>query len=199
MTKPFSQACENNKGPILDVLRRVLTDATAVFEVGSGTGQHAVYFASNLPHVTWHTSDQPPYHDGINQWIDAYPSTNLVRPVEYVAAVHSLAECDFDAVFSANTAHIMQKEEVITLMQDVDENLPAGGVFCQYGPFTQQGQFSSQSNAEFHASLLERGCGGYRDVEELKKWVKTLTLSEVIVMPANNLLLVWKKQPAFYE
>ena len=197
MTTPFSQACENNKVPILHVLRRVLADATSVFEVGSGTGQHAVYFASNLPHVTWHTSDQPPYHGGINQWIDAYPSTNVVRPVEYVAGVHSLKGRNFDAVFSANTAHIMQKKEVITLMQNVDENLPADGVFCQYGPFKQQGQFSSQSNAEFHAALLERGCGGYRDVEELKSWVKTLILSEVIVMPANNLFLVWKKQSAF--
>ena len=199
MTKPFSQACENNKGPILHVLQRVLTGATSVFEVGSGTGQHAVYFASNLPHVTWQTSDQPHYHDGINQWIDAYPLNNLIRPIDYVAGVHSLADCHVDAVFSANTAHIMQKEEVFTLMQDVDENLPAGGVFCQYGPFTQQGQFSSQSNAEFHASLLERGYGGYRDLDELKNWVKTLTLSETIVMPANNLLLVWKKQPIFRE
>ncbi|OFC68906.1 DUF938 domain-containing protein [Alteromonas confluentis] len=191
---PFSQACENNKGPILAILKDAFADRKRVLEVGSGTGQHAVHFAPNLPHLIWQTSDQPVYHEGIKLWLSAYPSENLLSPLSLTVGQGELPFAEYDAVYSANTAHIMQKAEIAEMMQTLSEALPQGGVFCQYGPFTDDGVFSSHSNREFHLSLLERGCGGYRDIQELEAWAPALTLVEVHTMPANNLLLQWKKR-----
>lgn len=193
MEKPFSQACENNKRPILAILERAFADTQQVLEIGSGSGQHASYFAAHLPHLVWHTSDQYQYHDGINAWVSESSLPNLVSPIEFKVGADPFPLLPFDGVFSANTAHIMQKHEVKLLMELVTQKLPVGGTFCQYGPFTQTGVFSSQSNAEFHQSLLERGYGGYRDIDELNAWAQQLTLKEMITMPANNLMLVWTK------
>lgn len=193
MDKPFSQACENNKRPILAVLKRVFANSKQVLEIGSGTGQHASYFSAHLPHLLWQTSDQVHYHDGINAWVSESSLPNLAKPIAYIVGVDSFPEGSFDGVFSANTAHIMQKDEVELLMKSVMNHLPKGGVFCQYGPFTQAGAFSSASNEEFHKSLVERGYGGYRDIDDLLSWAPNLTLSEQISMPANNMMLVWTK------
>jgi hypothetical protein len=204
--KPYSQACENNKKPILEVLKRVFADKQRVLEIGSGTGQHAVYFAAMLPHLEWHTADQLEYHDAIHAWMKAYPSDNLHPPVRlrlpddewpqiiphnYLGSEQPL----FDAYFTANTAHIMQKAQVIHLMKQVNKYLPSNGFFCQYGPFLKNGKFSSQSNAEFHQTLVASGRGGYRDISELECWAPDLSLIEVIEMPAYNLMLVWQKMP----
>ncbi|GGW73846.1 DUF938 domain-containing protein [Alteromonas halophila] len=193
MDKPFSQACENNKGPILQVLRRVLADKKRVLEIGSGTGQHAVHFAANLPHLTWQTSDQRQYHSGIHQWL-ADAGLDNVRPPQLITiGEHRLPANTFDAVYSANTAHIMQPHEVKAMMQQVAAALPEKGVFCQYGPFLRQGKYSSQSNRDFDASLRAQGYGGYRDIEELQSWADTLIIEEINTMPANNLLLIWRR------
>ncbi|MBT0584890.1 DUF938 domain-containing protein [Alteromonas oceanisediminis] len=194
MTKPFSQACENNKQFIADVLQSEFNAATRVLEIGSGTGQHAVHLAKHLPHLAWQTSDQPQYHQGINLWIDEYPWPNLKRPIAFQVGKDDWPKGQFDAVFSANTAHIMQRSEVQLMMQLIQQHLPANGVFCQYGPFTENGKFNSQSNADFHRHLVAEGYGGYRDITELQQWGKLLTLIDRITMPANNLLLIWKKQ-----
>jgi cyclopropane fatty-acyl-phospholipid synthase-like methyltransferase len=197
--KPFSQACENNKKPILKQLKKAFSKVHNVLEVGSGTGQHAAYFAAKLPHVQWHCSDVEEYHDGINQWIDEFPSENLNRPlVLKLARDEWLSHCivsnePFDGIYTANTAHIMLEQEIKLLMQSVAANLPKNGVFCQYGPFTIDGQFSSQSNQEFHEKLISSGYGGYRDIEELACWAPQLTLKEKIEMPANNMMLVWQR------
>ncbi|MBF7072401.1 DUF938 domain-containing protein [Glaciecola sp. MH2013] len=204
--KPFSQACENNKEPILAELKRVLVKHRHVLEVGSGSGQHAIHFAANLPHLNWYCSDVENYHHGINQWIDDYPSANLHRPFalklardEWVkgpvklntTGIESSSEV-FDAIFSANTAHIMLEHEIKALMHSVSDNLPSGGVFCQYGPFIVDGKFTSDSNRAFHEKLLDSGRGGYRDIDELAGWAPKLVLHEKVDMPANNLMLVWR-------
>jgi cyclopropane fatty-acyl-phospholipid synthase-like methyltransferase len=190
--KPYSQACENNKMPILAVLRRTLAEAKQVLEIGSGTGQHAVYLSANLPHLQWHSSDVVDYHEGINQWIDDYPNANLHRPFEFKLGRDPWpSEHSFDAIYSANTAHIMLEHEVKALMQIVATNLPKRGLFCQYGPFKVDGKFTSQSNEDFHEKLIATGRGGYRDIDELAAWAPALTLEKVIEMPANNLMLVW--------
>lgn len=196
MTKPFSQACENNKQAIVEILQQAFAHCHRVLEIGSGTGQHAVYFARQLPHLEWHTSDQPAYHSGIRQWLAALPAANLHPPLSYQVGVDELPPLQFDGVFTANTAHIMQPDEVAEMMDAVANSLPPAGVFCQYGPFTQQGEFSSDSNARFHASLVEQGYGGYRDISELEQWAGPLTLQQCYPMPANNLLLVWRKPSA---
>ncbi|BDX07204.1 DUF938 domain-containing protein [Planctobacterium marinum] len=196
MQKRFSQACENNRLPILEQLQRLLKDSQQLLEIGSGTGQHASCFAPQLPNLLWHTSDVIQNHDSIIAWIQDTNAQNLKLPVTLRIGADPWPEGDFDAIYTANTAHIMQKDEVQLLMSLVAQHLPLGGVFCQYGPFTEKGQFSSESNLAFHQHLLSEGYGGYRDIDELRGWVAAsgLQLSEVITMPANNLMLVWHKQ-----
>ena len=192
-SKPFSQACENNKAPILAVLNRTFANCKGVLEIGSGTGQHAVYFAENLPHLQWHCSDQPDYHEGIAAWLKDAALPNVSRPVALTIGKDSFPSLAVQGIYSANTAHIMQRHEAELLMKSVSEYLPSGGVFCQYGPFTIGGEFSSESNRSFHESLIERGYGGYRDISELTGWSQDLVLREIHKMPANNLLLEWHK------
>ncbi|MEP1447778.1 MAG: DUF938 domain-containing protein [Paraglaciecola sp.] len=192
--KPFSQACENNKQPIFEVLYRVLSDTKKVLEIGSGTGQHAAYFAPRLSHLTWQTSDMPNNHDAIKSWLADVPVRNLLAPISFTVGVNHWPLGSFDAVYTANTTHIMQPSESKLMMQLVADNLPLGGVFCQYGPFNFQGRYTSQSNADFDQHLMEQGCGGIRDVDELVVWAKPMNLLEKISMPANNFMLVWQKK-----
>jgi cyclopropane fatty-acyl-phospholipid synthase-like methyltransferase len=196
--KPFSQACENNKKPILQQLKKAFSNVHNVLEIGSGTGQHAVYFAHKLPQVQWHCSDVEEYHDGINHWIDDFPSKNLHRPFalklarDEWASTSVLSNQPFDGIYTANTAHIMLEHEIQSLMHSVATHLPKNGIFCQYGPFIVDGKFNSQSNQEFHEKLLLSGRGGYRDIDQLAAWAPQLVLSTKVDMPANNMMLVWQ-------
>jgi hypothetical protein len=193
--KPFSQACENNKEPILEVLKRVLADKTNLLEIGSGTGQHAAYFAPRLRHLEWHTSDMPDKHLGIAAWLEEVKVNNLHQPLSFtIGATSAWPLTNTDAVYTANTTHIMQPLESQLMMQLVANNLPIGGIFCQYGPYNFQGQYSSESNQSFDQHLSEQGCGGIRDIDELTLWAIPLVLIETIPMPANNYMLVWQKQ-----
>ncbi|MEM6302180.1 MAG: DUF938 domain-containing protein, partial [Pseudomonadota bacterium] len=192
-TKPFQRSCEQNKGPLLAVLEVEFASSSCLLEIGSGTGQHAVFFAQHLPHLSWQCGDVKSRHDGINAWISEYPRKNLLRPIEVDIPDKFWKSGSFDAHFSANTAHIMNRTAVKAMMAAVSDTLPIGGVFCQYGPFTQDGDFSTSSNLEFHRSLVERGYGGYRDTQELIEWAPALTLDRIVSMPANNLTLVWRK------
>ena len=194
MTKPFSQACENNKQPILAELSQAFANSKTVLEIGSGTGQHAVHFARHLPHLSWHTSDVEDNHAGIQAWVHEAGLANLFDPITLKIGEHPFPAIPFDAVYSANTAHIMFADEVALMMKIIGEMLPPKGVFCQYGPFTRNGEFSSQSNLQFHHNLLSRGLGGYKDISQLQVWSEgLLTLQQIIPMPANNLLLIWVK------
>ncbi len=191
---PFSQACENNKAPILEVLQRVFINVTHALEIGSGTGQHAVYFASQLPHLTWQTSDQACNIPGINCWLSKYPSTNLPPPV--VLDVSRDTWPNADAIFSANTAHIMNWKLVQKTFEQVGNTLPAGGIYALYGPFNYEGKYTSESNQLFDRMLQERNLGqGIRDFEAVNILAEKakLKLLEDNTMPANNRLLVWQK------
>jgi hypothetical protein len=193
--KPFSQACENNKQPILEVLKRVLADKTNLLEIGSGTGQHAAYFAPRLKHLEWHTSDMPDKHLGIAAWLEEVKVNNLHQPLSFtIGATGAWPLTNTDAVYTANTTHIMQPSESQLMMQLVADNLPVGGIFCQYGPYNFQGQYSSESNQSFDQHLRDQACGGIRDIDELTLWAKPLVLIETIPMPANNYMLVWQKK-----
>jgi cyclopropane fatty-acyl-phospholipid synthase-like methyltransferase len=198
--KPFSQACENNKKSILSCLESAFAGVAHVLEVGSGSGQHAVYFAAALQHIQWYCSDVEDYHQGINQWIDEFPSKNLHRPFTLKLARDEWRKTSpntdkvFDGIYTANTAHIMLEQEVKALMQSVAYHLPKNGVFCQYGPFLVDGKFTSESNAEFHQALIANGRGGYRDIDELAAWAPDLVFKQRIDMPANNMMLVWHRK-----
>ncbi len=196
MTKPFSQACENNKKPILETLTRVLANHKQVLEIGSGTGQHAVYFAKHLPFLTWKTSDLAINHAGINQWIADFPTANIKQPLTIdLAGVLPLTE-NIDAIFTANTLHIISWPLVQIFFNMVDKQLTENGALCIYGPFNYQGKYTSASNANFDLWLKARDeDSGIRDFEAVCQLATKagLSLKEDIAMPANNRMLIFKK------
>jgi SAM-dependent methyltransferase len=194
MNKLYSAACERNRDPILDVLRTTLAAARSVLEIGSGTGQHAAYFGAALPHLTWQTSDLPQNHPSIRAWIADTP--NVLPPAALDTGAGPWPQQFFDAVFSANTCHIMAWEEVVAMFAGIAGVLQPDGVVCIYGPFNYGGRFTSESNAAFDASLRSQAAHmGIRDFEAMNALAGRhgLNLAADHPMPANNRLLVWKR------
>lgn len=192
--KPFAESCEENKRPILEVLRIEFAGMRRVLEIGSGTGQHAVFFAEQLPHLTWHTSDVADYHAGIRAWIDAAGLDNVVPPLALDVRRDAWPAARFDGVFSANTAHIMGWPEVEAMFAGIGRVLEPGGRFCLYGPFNYGGRFTSESNARFDEWLRARDRrSGVRNFEDLDRLAKAagMRLRNDYAMPANNRTLVW--------
>ncbi len=193
--KPFSQACENNKQPILEHLQRYFQTAQQILEIGSGTGQHAVYFAKQMPDLVWHTSDQLEYHPGINAWLSDADLPNLKPPLELDVCQQPWPTLTIDGVFSANTAHIMHWPMVERMFAGVGKRLTQGQYFCLYGPFNRDGHFTSSSNQAFDASLKARDSQmGIRDINQLLVLGLNhqLALYAEHQLPANNQLLVWQ-------
>ena len=196
MNKPFSQACENNKDPILSVLKRVFDSPCEVLEIGSGTGQHAVYFATHLPHVSWQPSDLAIYLPGINSWLDEARLENIKSPMALDINHKPWPVSDIEAVFTANTLHIMSWESVQVFIQTLGEVMQAGAKFCCYGPFNVGGTYTSESNARFDIWLKEQdSLSAIRDLEAVVSLANDagIKLLENIGMPANNKLLVLEK------
>ena len=198
---PFSQACENNQAPIFAVLQQAFADRRHVLEIGSGTGQHSVYFAPRLPHLVWQTSDLADNHAGIRAWHAQHPAPNL-RPPLLLDLAHSdwpqgePGSGPFDAVFSSNTAHIVAWPLVQRMFELVGTHLPASGVFAIYGPFNYGGRFTSDSNQAFDAWLRQRDArSGLRDFEAVVALAKLhgMQLQRDEAMPANNRTLVFRK------
>ncbi|HIB28486.1 MAG TPA: DUF938 domain-containing protein [Candidatus Thioglobus sp.] len=193
--KHHSPSCDQNRDPILEIIKPLLSTAKSVLEVGSGTGQHCVYFAKELPHLTWQASDQAMYLPSINAWINDEKLANTPNTL-------TLNVCDnwpdktYDAIFSANTAHIMSWEMVLDFFKGVGTSLNADGLFILYGPFNYNGQYTSQSNANFDLWLAQQNPhSAIRDFEALNNLAKEagLTLLKDYQMPANNRILVWQK------
>lgn len=195
---PFSQACENNKQPILEVLQQELIDATHVLEIGSGTGQHSVYFAPNLSHLEWQTSDVKANHSIIQAWHAAYPAPNLYAPLAFDLETDSFPINElYNAVFTANTLHIISWDLVKRLFQLVGDALPTDGKLIVYGPFNENGHYTSAGNCQFDAMLRQGNSdSGIRDKEAILELADKygLILHTTYSMPANNQLLVFQKQ-----
>jgi SAM-dependent methyltransferase len=193
MTKPFSPACDQNKGPILRVLVPLFRETRRVLEIGSGTGQHAVHFAAALPHLLWQTSDQAEGLPGIRLWLAEAAQPNLPPPL-VLDVMGDWPDGPFDGAFSANTAHIMGEPEVAAMLRGVGRVLAPGGRFALYGPFKYGGRHTSDSNLRFDAWLRAQDPRmGVRDLDDLGLWADEagLALIEDITMPANNRILVW--------
>jgi cyclopropane fatty-acyl-phospholipid synthase-like methyltransferase len=193
---PCSEACERNKGPILEVLRTAFAERSQVLEIGSGTGQHAVHFAAHLPHLTWHPTEQLGYLADLTARVKLEGPPNLKAPavLDVKQAVWPLRIVD--AVFTANTMHIMAWSEVITMYQGIGAVLAEGGVMCAYGPFRYQGRYTSDSNEAFDRMLKERDPkSGLRDLEDLTALAAQygLRLHRDHDLPANNRLLEFVK------
>jgi hypothetical protein len=184
--KPFSEASERNRAPILAVLKRVLSDSRRVLEIGSGTGQHAAYFAPELPHLVWQASDVAANLPGIRQWTSNAIELDVDKPWPKV---------DADAVFSANTSHIMSWAQVERMFAGIG-TMQGVKTLCLYGPFNYGGKHTAESNARFDAMLRARDpLSGLRDVAEISALAARagFSLAEDNPMPANNRLLVFRR------
>lgn len=194
--KPEAPATDRNREPILEVLKSEFEHAQSVLEIGSGTGQHAVFFGPELPWLRWQTSDRPENHEGIQTWLLYASVTNVGGPLDLdVEQVDALPD-NYDAVFSANTAHIMSFDAVVCMFRLVGKCLVSDGRFCLYGPFKMSGDFTSESNRTFDESLRARDPKmGIRELEDLHDLacVNKLTHIKSYAMPANNMLVVWQK------
>lgn len=199
MTLPNAPAAERNREPILEILREELAGRARVLEIGSGTGQHAIHFAQALPHLEWQTSDLPEQRAAIDAWLAHAQLANVLAPLDLDVRTANLQGPGYDAVFSANTAHIMDADAVRAMFALAGRVLTDNGVFCLYGPFRFEGRYTSRSNAEFNESLRQRDASmGVRDIVDLDRCAATAGLERVrlYAMPANNHLAVWLKSPA---
>lgn len=195
MDKPFSPACERNQDAILAVLRQYFVDRTQVLEIGSGTGQHAVHFARALPRLVWQTSDVPENLVGIRQWLAEAGLPNTPEPLSFDIN-GAPPEGEFDAVFSANTLHIMDWREVQRMFATLPRLMLGQALVTVYGPFNYNGEFTSASNAAFDASLRighpQRGIREFKAVDALAR-AAGLALVDDRAMPANNRCITWQR------
>lgn len=195
--KPFSPATERNSRSVLAVLRQEFADASSILEIGSGTGQHAVFFAAEMPQLAWQTSDVKENHAGIHAWLEDAELPNALDPLELDVLVNDCPSDTYDGVFSANTAHIMCLAAVGKMFAIAGNVLDYGGVFVLYGPFRQHGEFNTVSNADFHRSLRQRDAAmGIRHIEALDDLAAQGEMRRLryYAMPANNQIAVWRKE-----
>lgn len=194
--KPFAESCERNKTPILNVLKQYLVQAQTVLEVGSGTGQHAIHFAEQLPFLTWLTSDLEINHHAIRAWQNDAGLANVQGPHVLDLANPLWPVSEVETVFTANTLHIVSWRLVEAFFHGAAKALKAEGLLFVYGPFNYNGTFTSESNARFNQWLLDRDPqSGIREFEmvDLLAQRQGLTLLDDIAMPANNRMLVWQR------
>ena len=195
MNKPNAPSCDRNRDPILAVLRKYFADRNRVLEIGSGTGQHAVYFAQAMPQLRWQTSEVVENIPGIQMWLDEAQLPNTPPPL-VLDVKDGWPAAKFDAVFSANTLHIMSWQEVQQLFANLDRAMTTDAVLAIYGPFNYDGKFTSDSNAAFNDWLRARGehmaIRDFEAVDELAGSIG-LQLVEDVAMPANNRTLVWQR------
>jgi cyclopropane fatty-acyl-phospholipid synthase-like methyltransferase len=194
MNLPFAESAEQNKAVIYDAIKPYLQGE--VLEIGSGTGQHAVFFASQLPQLQWQTSELASNVPVIEAWIEESGLTNLLPPIALEVS-GPWPQHEYDLVYSANCFHIMGSDAVAKSIQGAAGCLKPGAVLAVYGPFNYNGQFTSESNARFDQFLRSRDANsGIRDFESVDGLADEagLQLLEDISMPANNRILIWKKR-----
>jgi len=194
--KPFAAATERNSQAILGVLREEFQGMRSILEIGSGTGQHAVFFGRELEWLEWQTSDVEDNHEGIKAWLTEAAIANVHSPLRLDVRDAELTSISYGGVFSANTAHIMGPDAVAKMFSLVAGVIGNGGKFILYGPFRQDGHFNTASNEQFHESLQQRDPAmGIRDLEELDELAARGGLARewLYAMPANNHIAVWVK------
>lgn len=192
--KPYAESSEVNKVPILAVLKEIFADRKRVLEIASGTGQHAVHFGRELPHLTWQPSELAQHLPGIQAWLDEAQLPNVLSPLAIDVNDTHWPIAAVDAIFNANTVHIISWPEVERLFARIARVIEPGGCVCLYGPYNYNGNFTSESNARFDAWLKARNPNsGVRDFEAVNRLAAShgLELLRDIAMPSNNRILVW--------
>jgi cyclopropane fatty-acyl-phospholipid synthase-like methyltransferase len=193
---PYSSAANRNRQPILDQLRSLLPRRGTLLEIGSGTGQHAVFFSHNLPDITWQPTDRQENLAGLEARFSAEAEQNILPPLKLDVIHDPWPARIYDAAYSANTAHIMSWEEVIAMFAGVVKHLATGARFCLYGPFNINGCFTSESNEQFDFQLRAGNPHmGIRDMAAMVSLAndQKMQFDQKIAMPANNFLLVFSK------
>lgn len=194
--KPRAPACDRNRDPILAVLRAHFAERRRVLEIGSGTGQHAVYFAGAMPWLEWQASDVEGNLPGIRAWLDDAGLANTPAPLA-LDVLEPWPPVEADAVFTANTLHIMGWAGVEAFFDGVGRVLSGvpGGTLVAYGPFNYGGAYTSDSNREFDGWLKARDPQSrIRDFGAVDSLAGAAGLRLVadVAMPANNRCLVWR-------
>ena len=193
--KPYAPSCDRNRDPILAVLREHFADRHAVLEIGSGTGQHAVHFAAAMPWLKWQCSDVADNLPGIRLWLAEANLPNTPAPIALDVRGPWPAQ-RYDAVFSANSLHIMGWPEVEALFAGLQMTLTDEATVAIYGPFNYGGAYTSDSNREFDGWLQARDPhSAIRDFEAVDALAQSIGLQLVadLAMPANNRTLVWRR------
>lgn len=196
--KNYSQSCERNKEPILAVLQEELSAATTLLEIGSGSGQHALFFAEQLPHLQWQPSERPALFEDLKFNTAGSMLTNLQSPLSIDVNQCPWPVLPVETIFTANTLHIMDLAAVENFFRGVGATLLPGGKLCVYGPFRYHGEFTSVSNSDFDRLIKKKDkLSGIRDFEKVDQWAggNGLQLLNDHQMPSNNQLLVWRKVP----
>jgi len=194
--KQFAPACERNWRPILDVLREILPQRGRVFEIGSGTGQHIVYFARHLPGLTWQPSDVHTNLSSIEAWRREACLENIEPALALDLYVDDWSIAAVDCVISINTLHIVSWEGVERLIRKASALLPVGGLLYVYGPFRYADWPLEPSNLEFDRWLKRRDPrSGIRDIVAVDRLAQDadLEMEGDRVMPANNRSIWWRK------
>jgi SAM-dependent methyltransferase len=194
--KPYSEACERNRAPILEVLRGVLMHCRSVLEIGSGTGQHAVYFGAHLPELAWQTSELSENLAGVMAWLAEARLSNVLAPIELDVNRTDWPQRHYDAVFTSNTLHIVAWEAVERMFAGIARVLPVHGVLVVYGPFKYRDTHTADSNAQFDAWLRGRdAASGIRAFERVDMLARShgFAIEQDVAMPANNRTLVWRR------
>lgn len=193
--RPYAESCDQNREPIRQILNEFVEGKQSVLEIGSGTGQHAVYFADCYPWLNWQTSELKENHKGIQAWIDHSELNNIVTPIELDAA-GEWPQYSYDLLYTANTIHIMSESQVEALFDQCVSCMHDSSLLLMYGPFNYQGMYTSDSNARFDDWLKQRdSLSGIKNYEWLQQLGEKsgITCIHDYEMPANNRILVWKK------
>lgn len=178
------------------MLREVLPEAAEVLEIGAGTGQHAEFFTGAMPDWRWWPTNAPDQLDTLAAGLAGFERPNLGTPAA-LDVFSAWPERHYDAVVSANTAHILAESGVRALFNGAARVLDGHGHFVLYGPFRRAGQHTSESNARFEASLRARDTAmGIRDLADIDRWAAAAGLVRIaeLEMPANNLTLVFERE-----
>ncbi len=193
---PFAPAAERNRGPILEALTPRLSPAASVLEIGAGTGQHAVAFSRALPGLRWQPTDRRAVLPSLAARVKAEGRGGVLEPLALDVDTGPWPEGPFDAVFTANTAHILPWESVCRMLAGAAGVMRPDGRLFVYGPFRRDGRHTSDGNERFDRTLREDDPSrGIRDLEALESAAVRLQLNleEVLDMPANNLMLVFRR------
>ena len=196
MYKPVAESCVQNQQVILDVLKRFFIEQGKVLEIGSGTGQHGVFFTTHMKHLLWQPSDLLDQHAGMQLWFDEVEHDRIKPPLELNVDDEVWPVTEIDYAFTANTTHIISALQTEKLFRHIGDCLKQGGLFAQYGPFNYNGQYTSESNARFDVWLKQRDPSScikhFETVRELAG-ANNMQLVADIEMPANNRILLWEK------